>query len=113
MTRSRWLPTGMSLLVLPLLLTGCAHQPDAEKYQSKVDTLIRLCTEETLPNSQARPEGFDLEQHLADLRAERLQLTRQLATPAGHAALTARLKISADDLDILCLKQALQQTQSQ
>jgi hypothetical protein len=68
---------------------------------------LELCTEYFLPNSMARPPGFDINKHLAKVDTKRRRITRVFHNAAGVAFLEARISQDADDLRIVCMLQIL------
>jgi hypothetical protein len=80
------------------------ERADAER---RVARVLQLCEEITLPNSMARPPGFDINAHLAALRTERSQLVGSLRNPVGAQAAQSHRGPEQDELRRHCLEQLM------
>lgn len=98
--RTRRILVGLTLASLAgALSVGSAAEVDVKATLTKA---LKLCTELTLPNSMARPPGFDINAHLRQVEAEYQVVSAQLATPAGISAIENFLVDNPDELDTIC-----------
>ena len=68
---------------------------------------LSLCIEYKLPNSMARPEGFNLSVHLSEVQAQRIELADQFSGAAGISFLQSRVAQRGEALDVQCAKELL------
>ena len=66
-----------------------------------------LCDEWLLPNSMARPPGFDLEGHRKAIEADLRRRAVPFGSPAGRAFLRARITQPCEDPAYRCAKTLL------
>jgi hypothetical protein len=79
----------------------------ATSIASTIDKAVAHCNEIAFPNSMARPPGFDINAHLAEVEQERRSLSARLTGAGSAELLRARLAASADDVEIHCLNQLI------
>jgi hypothetical protein len=84
-----WLSLGAAEATKPGLAKDVAHA-------------VELCVQIKLPNSMARPEGFDINAHVGALQHEYRGKIRELSTADGVRRIDAFLSGEHDDLSVLC-----------
>jgi len=72
-----------------------------------VDGIIARCEEIALPNSMARPPGFDINAHLRVLERQRADLVARVRSADAVSFVRKRLEKEADGLSVHCLRQLL------
>jgi hypothetical protein len=112
---------GACLVVLAIALLCCSSSDSeadanvaaqgsaAASTASTIDKAVARCNEIAFPNSMARPPGFDINAHLAEVEEERRSLSAHLTGPDSAELLKARLAASPDDVEIHCLNQLLEE----
>jgi len=102
-----------ALRQFPLLLlsfafaASSASASDTASFETQYRRAHELCLQILLPNSMARPEGFDLSAELARLEAERDALALGFASPAGVKFLVAKSKQDTSREAQLCVVELL------
>lgn len=91
----------------PLLMERVSLAPNGEHYAPLYSRSVALCNEYSFPNSMARPDGFDLDKHLAEVQAQRRELAVSFATPEGISFIEGRIAQGGDEADLNCAKQLL------
>jgi len=71
-------------------------------FQQIFDRYLELCIEYSLPNSMARPPGFDINAHLEQIKQEKDNVAGQLSTEKGLEYVRYRLESITDDLERSC-----------
>jgi hypothetical protein len=66
-----------------------------------------LCDQWLLPNSMARPPGFDLQGHLNTIQAELRRRAVSFRSPSGRVYFRARIKDPCEDLVCGCAETLL------
>ena len=69
--------------------------------------VLPLCNELFLPNSMARPPGFDLPARLEEVSRQIREHAAEFNTPAGVRYLRARLEREHDDIARACIRRLL------
>ena len=80
--------------------------------QQAIDELMPLCREILMPNSQARPAGFNLAEHLREVERKRRTAGRSLWGNSGVAFLKRSLTSELDDVKKVCLLQVLRDSRN-
>jgi hypothetical protein len=79
----------------------------AESFDATFQETERLCEEYFLPNSMARPTGFDLEGRLRQLEAQLRERSAAFSAPGGVEYLRGKLGDATDDMSRACARQLL------
>jgi hypothetical protein len=91
----------------PVTLRRVECSDTASTMASALEQAIDLCNQYLLPNSMARYEGFDLNQNVALLRAERVAVAAVFHNPAGIEFLKEHLAGTTDDIAVTCIREML------
>ena len=86
------------VFVLSAALACGTSTPDIEQLNTAFDESARRFVEYRLPNSMARPPGFDLEGHLRQVEAQRRVVSRVFHSPAGVEFVVSRIREEPDEL---------------
>ena len=100
--RMKWLAASFGVAMLGGLLSAAASPEARPGVAAQVVEAVNLCVKIKLPNTMARPEGFDVGAHLAALRADYRTRIRALSTPEGIRQVEAFLAGAPDDAATLC-----------
>ncbi len=95
------------VLALLILGSGCSVSRQVAKQRSTYQKLLKACEELLLPNSMARPTGFDISAHLEAREQERKKLAMSFANESGTQFLQHQLSEASDELERLCIAKAL------
>src|SRR5262245_28239335 len=93
-------------LLAGLATTLISCRPDESK-DLAFQRVLPLCNELFLPNSMARPPGFDLSARLEDLSRQIREHAAEFNTPAGVRYLRVRLERERDDIARACVRRLL------
>ena len=96
-------PTMILLFVMPL--SGChsaAPRSRHREFGAAFDEGVAAYTQYVLPNSMARPEGFDLDAYQRRMLQTFENASAVLNSPEGVTFLDHRLGNEADDLVVIC-----------
>ena len=91
---------GAALLVIALVTV--AEAEDGNRFGVEFEETQRLCDEFFLPNSMARPPGFDLHQHMQELDSRLRGRADLFSSPAGMAYLRTQQGTGSDDVRRAC-----------
>lgn len=97
--------------VVLIAVAACSSVRAEGSYPSLYSQAINLCVEYYLPNSMARPPGFDLSAHLDGVQAERKKISAQFANPPGRQYIQQQLSQEHDELNIKCAQELLRDAQ--
>jgi len=86
--------------------------PDLDRLNRAFDESVRLFAEYRLPNSMARPAGFDLESHLREVEAKRENVSSVFHSPSGVQFIQARIQAEPDELVVLAGLEILYESKS-
>lgn len=96
------------LVLIISVLMMFAQNANAEGDRSEMDfnalfhKVLPLCEEYFLPNSMARPNGFDLQQHLKELEVELYEHSFAFQSKAGVELLNGIAQRDPDDISRAC-----------
>jgi hypothetical protein len=97
-----------AILGLAILSTNvCVASGDEERYGSEYARALALCVEYKLPNSMARPPGFNLSKHLSDVQVDRSKLASEFASPSGISFVEQRIAQGGEELTVVCARELL------
>jgi hypothetical protein len=112
--------TMIDRLLVPVVLlfsifvaSTCAMAADDNDIAKTYDKYLKLCTESLFPNSMARPEGFDLEKHLQDVKTEKDKTATKLNAEEALKYIESRAAVTKDDVEKECAAQLLKKTKRQ
>ncbi len=108
----------MSKVVLGILLVGsitaavaCSSASENQDAVRDFDAVYReafeLCEEIALPNSMARPEGFDITAHVTQLAVTESEIIRVFYSQEGVEYLESLKGRQTDELEIYCTEKFL------
>ena len=99
----------MLRLHLPLLMFSAVigsvstrGDPGTSLVAPVVAKAVESCLELKFPNSMARPKGFDINAHLANVEKTYRHLIAKLANPDGLKEIDIYLGSHRDDVEVLC-----------
>ncbi len=96
----------MSRTLIALVLCGSATAVAAAgqgvSAPNAVTDAVNHCVELKFPNSMARPQGFDINAHLAEVQKQYRGLIGKLSNPDGLRAVEAYLASEHNDVEVLC-----------
>ncbi len=78
LTRQTMKASFLLMMAAMTLVTSSCSMPSSAQVADRYQQAFRLYVEYTLPNSHARPKGFDLSAHLATIKEQRCRLVRGL-----------------------------------
>lgn len=88
-------------------------EPTPARLEEKLEVVVETCEEIRLPNSQARPEGFDLKAHLQKLEKRRQEAAQAFSRPEGIEFLEQQLDKTDDEMRQICMLQVLLESDSE
>lgn len=83
------------------------EQVQQQRHQAALDKVLPLCREIQMPNSQARPAGFNLNAHLREVERKRRAAGMPLWSNSGVLFMGNALAAEKDDARAVCLLQVL------
>ena len=97
------------MLMFTILSSGCLPAPPAQstRFDSALATAIPVCEEFFLPNSMARPSGFDVNAHQTELEQRIIGLADTFRSVAGVSYLEERAQRETDDVAKACVRKLL------
>jgi hypothetical protein len=92
-----------------MLLVACAHGDSEQRrtFDAVFSRAVPTCEEFFLPNSMARPPGFDLKGHTKELEQRLAGFAHLFQSEAGRAYLDERAKRESDNVAKGCAEQLL------
>ena len=99
------------ILLLSGALTGTARAADVA-FDGAFHRAQRLCDEYFLPNSMARPAGFDREARLRRLESQLRERASVFRSPRGVEYLRSHLGKESDDISRACAQKLLAYAQA-
>ena len=101
----------LSTMVVCLLASGslavAVPAEEAKTFDAIFQETQRLCDEYFLPNSMARPAGFDLDGDLRRLEAQLRDRATAFRAPRGVGYLRSRVGDATDDISRACARRLL------
>ena len=87
---------------------GVAHAFEAGNFEAEFQATQRLCDAFFLPNSMARPTGFDLQGHMHEIEAQLRNRAARFRSAEGIAYLRSHRESDSDDISHACAEKLLE-----
>src|SRR4051794_25656388 len=97
--------TALLLSVSLLGVQSVAAASGSDHFAAMYSRAIELCVEYKLPNSMARPSGFDMSEHLKEVQAQRRKIAVQFASPEGLSYIEGHITPGGDELKNACARE--------
>lgn len=95
------------LLLLSTFEAEAIGARQARKLEARLAEAVEVFVQYSLPNSMARPSGFDIDAHRDKLNERFQRLTRKFHRPEAAAFLSKRVDSEQDEMAILAILRIL------